>query len=229
MDDMPMAALMYAGSQRFRTQASDRETWHSFSFGPHYDPANVAFGPLTSLNDEHLGSSAGYPDHGHADVEIVTWVVQGALRHTDDTGTTVLEAGSVLAQSAGSGIQHAEMADGQPTRFVQTWLRPDTPGGAPSLAQVLVPETDSGLIQVVGSDGLPVAVNGARLLAGTLAANETLSLPDAARQHVFVASGTLLLPGRSGVEAHDGDALRIIDGRGPLTAAVDTRLLVWSF
>lgn len=229
MDDMPMAVLMYAGSQRFRTESSDRETWHSFSFGPHYDPANIAFGPLTALNDEQLGSSAGYPDHGHTDVEIVTWVVEGALRHTDDTGTTVLGAGTVLAQSAGSGIRHAEVADGRPTRFLQTWLRPDTAGGAPSCAATLAPETEAGLVEVVGPDALPVGVRGARLVVGTVQAGAVLPLPDAARHHIFVASGTLLLPGRSGVEANDGDAIRMIDDHGTLTATTTTRLMVWSF
>lgn len=229
MDDMPMAVVLYAGSQRFRSVASDRETWHSFSFGPHYDPENLGFGPMTSLNDELLEAARGYPDHGHSDVEIVTWVVEGALRHSDSSGTTVLGPGSVLAQSAGTGIRHAEQADGVPTRFVQTWLRPDSPGNPASVAQVIAPETSTGLVEVVGRDALPVNVDGARLSIGTVQAGKGLVLPDASGHHLFVASGVMEVPDQVELSAVAGDALRITDDAGPLVATTDVLAMVWSF
>jgi hypothetical protein len=79
-------------ADRFVARAEGRTTWHSFSFGGHYDPANVGFGALVAHNDEHLPPGTGYSDHPHHDVEIVTLVLEGALRHTDSTGRSgVLE------------------------------------------------------------------------------------------------------------------------------------------
>jgi redox-sensitive bicupin YhaK (pirin superfamily) len=227
-----MAVLLYAGSQRFRSAAEGRRTWHSFSFGEHYDPANVGFGPLTCLNDDHLDPGAGYPDHPHADVEIVTWVLSGALRHTDsaDPGRTrVLERGAVQVQSAGSGIRHSEVAErgAGPTRFVQTWLRPDDPGTPPGDA-VTTLEPAHGLTTVVGGTALSIGVAGASLAVGSLPAGEELVLPDAPRVHVLVVEGSLVLPGRSAVEAVAGDAVRVVGGAGSLRAGTPSRVLVWA-
>jgi redox-sensitive bicupin YhaK (pirin superfamily) len=227
-----MAVLLYAGSQRFRSAAPGRRTWHSFSFGEHYDPANVGFGPLTCLNDDHLDPGAGYPDHPHADVEIVTWVLSGALRHTDSARTgrpRLLERGAVQVQSAGAGIRHSEVAEpgAGPTRFVQTWLRPDHPGAPPGEA-VDTLEPAHGLTEVVGGTGLRVGVGGASLAVGTLAPGDLLTLPDAPRVHVLVAEGSLLLPGRSAVGAVAGDAVRVVGSAGPMRATAPARLLVWA-
>ena len=75
------------GGDRFVTRAEGRTTWHSFSFGAHYDPGNVGFGVLVAHNDERLPPGTGYDDHPHADLEIVTWVLTGALRHTSTVGS----------------------------------------------------------------------------------------------------------------------------------------------
>ena len=123
-----MTLEIHPARRRFRTVAGGRVTWHSFSFGAHYDPENVGFGPLVALNDERLEPGAGYADHGHRGVELVTWVVEGSLVHADSSGAReVLPAGTVQVQTAGSGIAHSEHAGPGPgpTRFVQAWLRPD--------------------------------------------------------------------------------------------------------
>lgn len=224
---MSMSLVVYPGSERFRTREDGRDTRHSFSFGRHYHPANLGFGRLIALNDDRLAPHAGYPDHGHSDIEIVTWVVQGALHHTDADGTAILGPGSVLAQSAGDGIRHAELAGDGPTRFVQTWLRPDSPGGAPSRAHVRAPELGEGLVRVVGQGGLPVGVRGAELRAGTLPEGAALELPDGYRHHLLVAGGGLTLPDGSAALA-DGDALRASGGCGPLHATASSLLLVWT-
>lgn len=224
---MSMRPVVYPGSARFRTREDGRDTRHSFSFGRHYDPANLGFGPLVALNDDRLAPHAGYPDHGHSDIEIVTWVVEGALHHTDADGTAVLGPGSVLAQSAGDGIRHAELAGDGPTRFVQTWLRPDSPGGVPSRAHVRAPELGEGLVPVVGPEGLPVGVAGAELRAGTLPTGAVLELADGHRHHLLVADGELALPDGEGTIT-DGDALRVDGGSDPLRAAAASLLLVWS-
>ena len=115
-EDIGMAVALYAGSQRSSSTADGRVTRHSFSFGPHYDPANLGFGPLVCHNDDVLDPSgvevAGYPDHPHSELEIVTWVLEGALVHTDSTGARhVVEAGHAQVLSAGTGIRHSEVAD----------------------------------------------------------------------------------------------------------------------
>jgi len=223
-----MAAVLYAGSDRFRTVEADRTTWHAFSFGPHYDPGNVSFGPVTCLNDDHLDPHGGYPDHPHAHAEIVTWVLEGALRHTDQHGaSTVLEAGSVLTQSAGAGLRHSEVADGVPTRFVQTWLRPDLPGGPPGRAHVRLPETGSGLHAVVGPGLLPVGVAGARLRLGRLGPGEQVDVPAGARHLLFVATGALRTA--SGAPVGEGSTVRVDrDGSDPLVAVSASAVLLWS-
>lgn len=215
-------------ADRFLTEALGRTTWHSFSFGAHYDPDNVGFGALVAHNDEHLPAGTGYPDHRHADVEIVTVVLDGALRHTDSDGRTgVLVPGEISRTSAGAGLVHSEETEsGVTTRFVQTWLRPDESGGASSYATAAVgrPET---LTEVVGPGGvLGVGTRGARLHLGRPGPGE-LALPDAPLLHVFAAAGRLVLGDR---ELGPGDAARLTDEGGrTMTAETTGMILVWSF
>jgi redox-sensitive bicupin YhaK (pirin superfamily) len=225
-----MAATLYAGSARFTTHETDRVTRHSFSFGPHYDPANLGFGPLVCHNDELLQPGGGYPDHPHRDLEIVTWVLSGVLLHTDSTGhTSPIGAGTVQAMSAGSGIRHSEIADlaSGPTRFVQAWVRPDEPGGTPVHREQAVDLAGAGLVPVAGGGGLPIGTTGASLRVARLVPGEAVELPDAPRLHVFAATGSVSVgEHRLGV----GDAVRLVDeGGGTAVADEPTDLLVWSF
>ncbi len=229
-----MAVALYAGSQRSSATAPGRVTRHSFSFGEHYDPANLGFGPLVCHNDDVLDPSradpAGYPDHPHSELEIVTWVLEGALVHTDSTGSRhVVEAGRAQVLSAGSGIRHSEVADPASgrCRFVQAWLVPAVPGTDPSYVLGEAPPPASGLVDVAGGSGLPIGVAGARLLVARLDAGQSVTLPDDARQHVFAATGSVSLGGRS---LRSGDAVRIEDEPGHVVRASEpTELLVWSF
>ena len=230
---------VYAGSERFASRHPDRVTHHSFSFGEFYDPENVSFGPLIAHDDHHLAWGAGFSDHTHADVELVTWVLHGALVHTDSLGnTSTLPAGTVQVQSAGSGITHAEIADtsAQPTRFVQSRLRPDELGEPPArfTASGLA---GPGLVPVAGEGAeLPVGTAGATLWIGTLAAGSTVPLPVSPRHHLFAASGTvrLRLPdaGATPVLVEPGDAVRLWEaedaGDLALEAVTDTELLLWT-
>lgn len=217
-------------ADRFVTRDDGRTTWHSFSFGRHYDPGNVGFGALVAHNDEQLPPGTGYPDHPHRDLEIVTVVLEGALRHTDSSGrSTVLRPGEVSRTSAGAGIVHAEVADpaagpGVATRFVQTWLRPDVLGGASSYAVAEVGHPED-LTEVVGAGGLDVGTSGARLFLARAGEGE-LVLPDAPLLHVFSADATLALAER---ELTPGDAARLTD-EGGRTLLVERPgvVLVWS-
>lgn len=243
-----MGVTAYAGWTRFSTTDADRVTRHSFSFGPHYDPANLGFGPLVCHNDDLLQPGGGYADHPHRDLEIVTWVLSGVLLHTDSTGhTSPIGPGTVQAMSAGSGIRHAEVADpaSGPTRFVQAWVRPDAPGGVPVHHELAVDLEESGLVPVAGAGGLPIRTAGASLRVARLAPGEGVALPDAPRVHVFAATGAVELDvglgvglgdgprrpaGPDGVRLSEGDAVRLTDEPGRVVTAIDhTDLLVWSF
>ena len=225
---------VYAGSLRSSSTDPGRETRHSFSFGPHYDPANLGFGPLVCHNDDVLDPSladvAGYPDHPHSELEIVTWVLEGALVHTDSTGTShVVETGRAQVLSAGSGIRHSEVADPASgrCRFVQAWLAPSSSGTEPSYVLGEAPPPATGLVEVVGGDGLPIGTSGARLLVARLSPGASVTLPDDPRQHVFAATGAVSV---EGLALSAGDALRISDEPGHLVrATAATELLVWSF
>lgn len=217
------------GVDRFRTRAEGRLTWHSFSFGTHYDPGNVDFGPLFALNDERLPPQTGYPRHPHADVEIVTWVRSGALRHTSELGERVVPAGSVQRLSAGRGVTHSETAEGPGgVSFLQAWLRPDRGGLEPSYDSAAVPLTHAWTC-VASGDGhglVSLAVGGA-LYAAAPAPGQSLELPPAPLLHVFVTSGSVQLGERS---LDVDDAARLTDEPGRrITSAGDAEVLVWAF
>ena len=224
-----MTLLLYAGSSRCSTSETGRLTRHSFSFGPHLDPSNLGFGPMICHNDDLLEPGAGYRDHPHTDLEIVTWVLEGVLIHTDDRGNSLeLRPGDVQVMSAGSGVRHAEMADAAsgPTRFLQTWIRPDEPGTPPRW-RVEPVAVGTELTTVVGGDGLDIGTRGASLHIARLTSGSTLHLPTAEQQHVFIARGSGRL---HDLEIGAGDAVRLTDELGrEFEANANTELLVWTF
>ncbi len=233
---MAVTATIRRASARFVDRVPGRVTHHAFAFGRHYDSEHVGFGPLVCHDDHLLGSGQGFETHRHADLEIVTWVVAGAVTHSDGVSgePTVVVPGTVGLLSAGSGVEHAEhaTADG-PARFVQAWLTPDETGTPPSYAAVPVDlEPDRLVLVASGSDdAAPVrlATSGATLSVARLGHGVTLALPEAPRLHVFVASGALT---RSSLAEplSAGDALLVTDAVGlEVTAAVPTELMVWVF
>lgn len=232
---------------RFATVAPARpdaaEGWavtrHSFSFGEHYDPQNVGFGPLVALNDETVRAGEGYPEHTHRDVDIVTWVLSGVLVHSDssddDEVVATIEPGDVQLLSAGAGVRHAEgAAEEGPVRFVQTWVRTDEPGGPPSWTCGGVAEAvlAAGWFPVAsGSDAdalVTLRSRGSTLWVTRLAAGEARVLPEAPAAYVLVAQGSAEVDGVGRLD--EGDALRITR---PAPLVVNARgsaeLLVWTF
>lgn len=175
---------------------------HCFSFGGHYDPEHTGFGELVACNVEQLEPGAGFPDHPHRALEIVTWVLEGALRHRDSAGhDAVVAPGEVQHVRAGTGVVHAESnaAPGS-TRFVQLWLAADEPLSAPSYEKRDVRSSlrQGELVRVLD---LP-AVSVARLGAGDLVA-----LPVAPRLHLLVTRGTVELA--AGAVLAGGDSARL--------------------
>lgn len=224
---MTVTVEIRRASTRFTEREPGRATWHAFSFGAHYDPDNVGFGPMVCHDEHLLADGRGFDTHTHRDLTIVTWVVSGALRHEDSFGGAyTLRPGEVAILQAGSGVAHSEIAAAPQTRFVQVWLQPDERDVTPSYA-----------VRPVGGDGLVEAVQAtgsATLWVARLAAGQSVTLPEAPLRHVFVASGALLRSSLAEPLAA-GDAF-LIDGRADggaddgytLTAGVPTELLVWA-
>lgn len=214
---------------RFRTVAEGRTTWHSFSFGSHYDPHNVGFASLVAHNDELLPPGTGYADHPHADLEIVSWVLSGSLRHRSAVGSGVLGPGQVQRLSAGSGVVHSERADGpEQTRFLQTWVRPDVPGLKPGYvsADVEIGGDWTCVADAQGRGVIPIAAGGTSLYVSDLQPGTRRALPDAPRLHLFVATGQVMLGERL---LEPGDAARLVgEGGRALSAEGSAQVLVWA-
>lgn len=223
-------------ADRTTTTAPGVVTRHSFSFGRHYDPANTGHGLLVAHNDERVLPGHGFAAHPHRDVEIVTWVVSGTLRHEDEHGgRQTVGAGSVQVLSAGSGVRHAEgnhAEAGPDLRFVQMWLRPSRPGTVPAYSVAAAPPgrwvpLASGLPDHPATAhplplGCPATLHLARLTAG-----ETATLPRAAFVHVFVVSGEIDLSGEHLAAADAARLTGVAGHRLELCARTDAHLLVW--
>ncbi|AOR34570.1 pirin [Streptomyces fodineus] len=214
MMDVRRAGERYPGGD----PATGIESWHAFSFGPHYDPGNLRFGAIIACNEERLAPGAGFGEHPHSHTEIVTWVVEGELTHCDSTGhETKVRPGDVQRLSSAAGVRHAERNDGpSPLTFVQMWLAPRDPGGEPSYE--IVPG-------IADSTPYAVAEAGAMLHIRRLAAGERTAVPDGAYVYVHVVRGAVRL-GEERLAA--GDAARITAAVGLETVALTpAEVLLW--
>jgi redox-sensitive bicupin YhaK (pirin superfamily) len=223
---------------RFETRADGLVSRHSFSFGPHYDPANTRFGGLVAHNDDVLSPGAGFLEHPHRDLEIVTWVIAGAVEHRDSSGgSRVLRPGIVGRLSTGAGVRHVETnASPDETRYVQMWVMPDADGPA-SYASADVSGAvggDAVGLVVVASGPVPAPVSlrrrDATFLVARLAVGRSAALPAAALLHVFVAvGGVRLIAESSSISLTGGDAARVTDvADSRLEASADAEVLVWA-
>ncbi|MBB3327617.1 pirin family protein [Microlunatus antarcticus] len=214
-------------------------TRHSFSFGEHYDPDRVGFGSLLALNDETVRAGTGYPEHTHRDVEIVTWVVSGELRHADtahpDDSVATIEPGEVQGLSAGSGVTHAEGAAADAdVRFVQTWIRPDAPGGTPSyVVGGFKPAYLASTWVAAASGSDPTAVvdlrsRGTTLWVTRLETGEERTLPASASAYVLLARGAVDVDGVGPLD--EGDALELtVPAPLRVVAREPAEILAWTF
>ena len=191
-------------ADRFHTEIDWLDSWHSFSFGPHRDPANTGHGLLIVNNDDVVRAGRGFTTHPHRDMEIVTWVLDGELEHRDSIGTVgVIYPGLAQRMSAGSGITHSEMNASQTAdvHLVQMWVLPDTSGIEPSYEQLDVNDAlaGGGLVRVASGQrhegAITIHQRDATLYVARLAAGEQVALPDVPHVHLFVAVGSAALDG----------------------------------
>jgi redox-sensitive bicupin YhaK (pirin superfamily) len=223
--------------ERFHTRIDWLDSHHSFSFGPHHDPANVHHGLLLVSNDDIVRAGSGFSTHPHRDMEIVTWVLAGRLEHTDSEGNHgEIYPGLAQRMSAGTGIWHSEINPSatEDVHFVQMWVLPDTEGIGPGYQQLDVnDQLDRGGLVVVasgagGDAAIAIHQRDAALHAGRLRPGHVVEVPDAPHAHLFVASGGAELEGGGDLVA--GDAARLTGAGSPrLTAGVDgAEVLVWA-
>ncbi len=184
---------------------------HTFSFADYYDPDHMGFRALRVINEDRVAPGKGFGPHPHRDMEIVSYVLAGALAHKDSTGTgATIRPGEVQRMSAGTGVVHSEHNASReaPVHFLQIWLLPDQRGMAPGYEQKAFADL-AGRMRLVaspdGADGSLVIHSNARLYAGILAAGQTAEVPLAAGRHgwVQVARGKVRVNGRD-LEAGDG-------------------------
>jgi hypothetical protein len=200
---------------RGRTRLSWLDSRHTFSFGEYHDPAHMGFRDLRVINDDTVAPGGGFGTHAHRDMEIVTYVFEGALQHRDSLGNgSVIRPGEVQRMSAGTGIRHSEFNDSQdaPVHFLQIWILPARPGIEPGYEQRALPAAArSGLALVAspnGREGSVTVHQDVEIYAGQLAPGTRVAFPLAAGRHAWLhlARGRASLNGQA-LQAGDGAAI----------------------
>jgi len=191
------------------------DSYHTFSFAEYYDPAHMGFGALRVINEDRVQPGQGFGSHSHRDMEIVSYVLAGALAHKDSLGnTSIIRPGEVQRMTAGTGVVHSEFNSSAQERvhFYQIWILPARLGLAPGYEQKPVPPRTNGAVRLVaspdGHDGSVTIHQDATISVATLHAGEAVvhAVDNARRIWVQVARGELTLNGTA-LHAGDGAAL----------------------
>ena len=224
-----MSLTLHPGRARGHANHGWLDSWHSFSFANFYDPVRMGFRDLRVINDDRIAAGAGFPPHGHQDMEIITYLVQGALAHKDSTGGEgVLKPGDVQAMSAGRGVRHSEFnaSASEEARLLQIWILPKEDGLKPAYRQKFFPDAtkENQLRLLVSGDGAEGALQvnqDVAVYASLLDEGKTLNhtLSPARGAWLQMADGAIEVNGQR-LEAGDGLAVEgerhlAILGRAP--------------
>ena len=204
--------------ERGHAQHGWLDSWHTFSFADYYDPQHMGFRALRVINEDRVAPGKGFPTHSHRDMEIVTYVLEGALEHRDSMGTgSIIKPGDVQRMSAGTGVGHSEFnaSGSEPVHFLQIWILPEQRNLEPSYEQksFSAQELRGKLRTVASRDGGGGAVlvhQDVKLLAGSFAAGESERYVLGSGRHAWlhVARGECRVNGQ---ELAAGDAVQVSD------------------
>lgn len=213
-------------SQRGKTRIGWLDSAHSFSFGHYYDPSRMGYRSLRVINDDWVQPGAGFGEHGHNNMEIISWVLEGSLRHGDSLeNSRELTPGEVQVMSAGSGIRHSEFngSTSESSHFLQVWIQPKSTGIAPRYDQTTIDPAKrrnafapiaSGLAEHAESGALPIHQDAAVLIADLEAGGSASYTAESGRGvYVHVTTGRVELAGHT-LEA--GDAA-VLESPGAIT------------
>jgi redox-sensitive bicupin YhaK (pirin superfamily) len=192
------------------------DTRHTFSFADYDDPRFMGFRTIRVINEDRVKAGAGFPTHGHRDMEIISYVLEGALEHRDSLGTgSVIRPGDVQRMTAGTGVRHSESnsSPSKPVHFLQIWILPSRQGLKPGYEQKTFPDADKrGVLRLIaspdGQDGSVRIHQDVRLFGSVLTAGEKVrhALGDGRHAWLQVARGAVTLNGMS-LAAGDGAAV----------------------
>jgi redox-sensitive bicupin YhaK (pirin superfamily) len=211
------------------------KSYHTFSFAEYFDPKHIEFGALRVINEDRVTPGAGFGTHGHRDMEIISYVLDGELAHRDSLGTgSVIRPGDVQRMSAGRGVQHSEFNNSktQPVHFLQIWIQPNVLGIAPEYEEKRFgAEEKRGRLRLItspdGAEGSVRIHQDARVYAGLFAGAERADFeiaPDR-RVLVHVARGAVAANGEA---LNAGDALKLVGARRlQLSQGADAEVLVF--
>lgn len=191
-------------------------TYHSFSFGDYFDRRFMGYRSLRVINEDFVEPGQGFGTHPHRDMEIITYILAGALEHRDSMGNgSIIHTGDVQYMSAGSGVTHSEFnpSDKEAVHLLQIWIRPSKMSAQPRYGQISIPEAERQnrwrlAVSPDGAQGSIAIRQNARLWVADVAAGETLEAPLAGPGwYLHCASGELSVPSADAVTLKDGDAL----------------------
>ena len=208
---------------------------HTFSFGHYHDPAHTGFGPLLVINEDRVSPGQGFGTHGHRDMEIISYVLDGALEHKDSMGTgSVLHYGDVQRMSAGTGVRHSEFngSTTEPVHFLQIWIQPSETCIPPSYEEKhFTPESKQGQLRLIasndGREGSVLVHQDASIYASIMVSGDSLKHELAAGRtaYVHVIRGDVTV---NGTALKGGDALKITaENLVTLEQAVDAEVLLF--
>ena len=208
-----MTLTIRRSAERGRAGFGWLDSRHTFSFGRYVDRKHMGFGPLRVINDDRVNGGGGFPMHGHADMEIITYILQGALEHKDSLGTgSVIRPGDVQRMTAGTGIEHSEFnaSPVEPVHLLQIWIMPERAGLAPGYEQKAFSGSEKrGKLRLVasrdGRDGSVTINQDADMLATVLAPGDAVqhTIRQGRGVWIQVARGSVLVNGEL-LEAGDG-------------------------